>query len=190
MMESVSSWTKASGSKENLAIAKSTAALERRGARRILAALLQPFLEALVAAGRGRHAGKPDLVVLKNALRLRQRKLAEQKERLPRARRDPVRIAAAGIQKRPRRLVRFRLGKPDQFVLDLERAEILEFCVDVRICHGSKPRVRELGECRSTEQSIGAIERCDTRVLPTVHSMLLVRKQNLASARIRPTSTL
>jgi hypothetical protein len=54
-----------------------------------------------------------------------QRELAEQEEDLPSPGRDPVRIAAARIEEYVGRGLARCAGKPDQFVLDLERTEML-----------------------------------------------------------------
>ena len=73
-----------------------------------------------------RHSADPG-GMLHHAFALGDRELTEQEESLARRGRDPVRIAAAGIQERGLSGSGRFFGEIDQLVLDFKGAESLEF---------------------------------------------------------------
>ena len=74
-----------------------------------------------------------------HALALGDRELAEQEEGATRLGRDPIGIAATGIQEGRLRGPGGFLGQAYQLVLDLERAERLEFAKGQQFSHGFLP---------------------------------------------------
>ena len=131
--------------------------LQRLGAGRVgvALALVEPGLQPLVAAVERRHAGEAGLLVVHDPLRLGQRELAEQEEGLAGAGRDPVRVAAAGVEVGPARGV--GLGQAHQLVLDLERAEVGELPVEGGVVHRGPVLPRSCLRVRHTPPS--AFER-------------------------------
>ncbi|MCY1223295.1 hypothetical protein D9M72_354160 [compost metagenome] len=102
---------------------------------RALKLFLDPLLEPRMRSVLGRHAGDTRLRIVVGAFRLRQGELAEQEEGFAGPRCRPVRVAAAGIEEGLGGFLRARLGELDQFVLDLERAEIGNAVVEFSVQH-------------------------------------------------------
>ena len=113
------------GSKPNFLTANCTIA-ERKPAPGMSECLREPGLEPGRDAAGLRHAADPGRM-LHHALALGHGKLAEQEKPLAGRGSDPVRIAAAGIQEGGLGRLGCCFGEVDQFVLDLEWAQGLEF---------------------------------------------------------------
>src|ERR1043166_8061313 len=110
---------------------------EKLGSRHV-GVLLEPRFQPRRDAVRGRHAADAGWV-LHHALAFRDGELAEQEKPFPRRGGDPVGIAAAGVEKGGLRRPRRALGELDQLVLDLERAQGLEFFQREKIGHDALP---------------------------------------------------
>ena len=98
---------------------------EELGTRKDLV-LLQPGSQPVCDTARPGHAADTGRKI-EHALAFGDRELAQQKECLARLGRDPVGIAAAGVEIRDRRCGRSRGGGLRQEVLDLERTQRLVF---------------------------------------------------------------
>ena len=101
-------------------------AAEEPGAR-LARVLCEKALEAPGDAVGLRHAREPDAGLVAIEAGFLEGELAEKEERLAGRRGDPVRVASPRVEHHRRALVGRLLGGLDEQVLQLERAQLLEF---------------------------------------------------------------
>ena len=133
MIESTSSWTNASAVEAELLDGKRRHRRKEIGAGHIRM-FREPGLEPAGDAAGLWHSTDPG-GMLHHAFALGHRELPKQEKSLAGRGRDPVGIAAAGVQESGLSGFGCCLGEIDQFVLDFERTEGLEFLQRHKVGH-------------------------------------------------------
>jgi hypothetical protein len=166
MIESTSSWTKAVGVEGEFLYGPRHHLLQKLRTRHV-GVLGQPRLEPAGNAGRLGHAADTGRQV-EHALALGDRELSEQEESLARLGRNPVRVAATGVEVRDRRFLADFDATLARKVLDLERAQFFVF-LECHVVHRTTPgKGSDNRSCAAHDISMMmTMPQIVSRVLPT-----------------------